>query len=112
MIENRGKSDAFSTRGNAENKTTAQKSDLDRRDFLKTTVGAREEKHCIFLTRRVYSSAPQAPFLCFGYRFGRPGPAGRYLRDKFSADLVFLCAAPRSSQAAYTDRAETAMRGN
>ena len=33
------------------------------------------------------------PFSCFGYKFGRPGPTGKYFRDRFSANLLFLCAA-------------------
>ena len=68
MIENRGKTQGFSTRGSAENKTTAKKTIWKDDIFLKTGVGAREarEEDCyMFLTSRSYSCAPQAPFFFF-----------------------------------------------
>ena len=70
--------------------------DLERRDFLKTRVGARKAReeqniHVFWLAGAIVARR-RRPFLCFGHRFGRPGPAGKYFRDRFSADLVFLSA--------------------
>ena len=40
----------------------------------------------------------------FLHRFGRPGPPGKCLRDRFSADLVFLCAAGAAGRQFFSDQ--------